>query len=116
MELYLANTGCDYEAENVARIFFPGLRPVKRYPAHGADAVYVRRSRTRSVCAVRRNGRVAARWAPLAPDADKKQAEYAVCRAAVSAFARRDGAVPAVGHADGRAARALSAHAGAKRA
>ena len=68
MELYLANTGCDYEAENVARIFFPGLRPVKRYPAHGADAVYVRRSRTRAVCAVRRDGRVAVRWAPLAPD------------------------------------------------
>lgn len=81
MELYLANTGCDYEAENVARIFFPGLRPVKRYPAHGADAVYVRRSRTRAVCAVRRGGRTAVRWEALAPDADKKQAEYAVCRA-----------------------------------
>ncbi len=97
MELYLAGLASGYEAEHVTRIFYPTVRLAKRYPARGADMVLVHRAGGRVLCAVRAQGRRFADTAALAPEADKKTAEYTVCRTLFVLLRRVTGREPAWG-------------------
>lgn len=80
MELYFTGLASVYEPEHVARIFYPGARPARHRPAHGADAVYLHGGRRAVLAAVRCAGRRAACKIPLVPGASDRDAEYAVCR------------------------------------
>ena len=80
MELFITGLASSYEAEHVARLFFPGVSLVKRYPARGADMALVRGTKARFVCAVRIGGVCVVRTARYPACRGKKNDEYAVCR------------------------------------
>lgn len=79
IEIYIAGVP-RYEPEHVARIFFTEAHVATRYPAHGADAVVVRITRTRILCALRQHGACTLRIQRRTQQAQtQKELEYAVC-------------------------------------
>ncbi len=80
IQLYFRGLGSTYEAEHIARMFFPGIRFTKRWPRRGMDAVVALQNKRRLLCGVRRGGMCRISIVQ-GKDLTEENAEYAVCRA-----------------------------------
>ena len=81
MELFFCGLAGTYEAEHIARMFFPGAKLVQRRCAPGAPCVRVRRAGARVLCGVRTAQRCGVKAFRLPDGAGPKEEEYEVCRA-----------------------------------
>ena len=81
MELFFCGLAGTYEAEHIARMFFPGAKLVQRRCAPGAPCVRVRRAGARVLCGVRTAQRCGVKVFRLPDGAGPKEEEYEVCRA-----------------------------------
>ena len=90
MQIYLKGQGAGYEAEHVARIFYPGAVLREDYPREG-DLVLALASRYGLLAVVRLEGRVTWAALPTTPDAER---EYPLCRLLYGLLRRRTGLRP----------------------
>ena len=81
VELFFCGLAGTYEAEHIARMFFPGAKLVQRRCAPGAPCVRVRRAGARVLCGVRTAQRCGVKVFRLPDGAGPKEEEYEVCRA-----------------------------------
>ena len=75
MQLFFCGLASTYEAEHIARMFFPGAKLAQR------RCVRVRKAGARVLCGVRTAGQCAVKVFRLPDGAGPKEEEYAVCRA-----------------------------------
>ena len=81
MQLFFCGLASTYEAEHIARMFFPGAKLAQRRCAPGQPCVRVRKAGARVLCGVRTAGQCAVKVFRLPDGAGPKEEEYAVCRA-----------------------------------
>ncbi|MFQ7159489.1 MAG: hypothetical protein ACLRPX_07655 [Ruthenibacterium sp.] len=80
MQLFFCGLASTYEADHIARMFFPGAKLAQRRCAPGQPCVRVRKAGTRVLCGVRTAGQCTVKVFRLRT-ARAKEEEYAVCRA-----------------------------------
>ena len=81
VQLFFCGLASTYEAEHIARMFFPGAKLAQRRCAPGQPCVRVRKASARVLCGVRTAGQCAVKVFRLPDGAGPKEEEYAVCRA-----------------------------------
>ena len=81
VQLFFCGLASTYEAEHIARMFFPGAKLAQRCCAPGQPCVRVRKAGARVLCGVRTAGQCAVKVFRLPDGAGPKEEEYAVCRA-----------------------------------
>ena len=81
VQLFFCGLASTYEAEHIARMFFPGAKLAQRRCAPGQPCVRVRKAGARVLCGVRTAGQCAVKVFRLPDGAGPKEEEYAVCRA-----------------------------------
>ena len=81
VQLFFCGLASTYEAEHIARMFFPGAKLAQRRCAPGQPCVRVCKAGARVLCGVRTAGQCAVKVFRLPDGAGPKEEEYAVCRA-----------------------------------
>ena len=81
VQLFFCGLASTYEAEHIARMFFPGAKLAQRRCAPGQPCVRVRKAGARVLCGVRTAGQCTVKVFRLPDGAGPKEEEYAVCRA-----------------------------------
>ena len=94
MELLFMGLASTYEAEHIARMFFPGAKMVSARCAPGHPCVRVRRAGARVMCGVRTQEKCLVKAFHLPAETSPKQEEYEVCSALYTLLKQATGIRP----------------------